>query len=42
MEPTKISKWLQTVEEMYRIDKITCGIVNNEKLFEKLWTLYQL
>lgn len=35
MEPPEISKWQETVEEMSRIEKITCGIVNNEKLFEK-------
>lgn len=42
MEPQEISKWRETVEEMYGIEKITCGIVNNEKVFEKKRVLYQL
>lgn len=37
-----VKKWLQTVEEMYEMEKVTYKITKKEKLFEKRWEPFQL
>lgn len=39
-DPPKIQKWLNSVDEMYEMEKVTYSIIKKKNMFEKRWELY--
>lgn len=42
LEPPKINKWLETVEDIYSMEKVTYKINKNKELLEKRWAFFKL
>ena len=42
LEVPKVNKWLETVENIYRMERVTYRIKREKKLFEKRWARFKL